>query len=427
MISGLQTIGLLAGLVAVLGSVYCLAEAFVVLRLMRLKKVRTAVLVATECGTKLLTLSPHTCANDNGQAITIFKPLYSASPGLRADLETLFSQDYGGPVQIIFGLHRDSDPAKAIVNQVREEHPHSDITVVVSPKTHGANAKISNLLNMHLHARHPIFVICDGDIAVPSDWLSTLTRTLDAPGIGLVSCLYRGVPERPLFWPIISAMGMSYSFLPNVMLAAATGLEVPCLGATIAIRQSTLAAVGGFGRFADTLADDYYLGSAVRAKGLGVALSTSLVRHNAGEKSLTEFFDHELRWARTIRMINPVGYAMSLVTHNVGVAALGVLFGPTEFGFAVLASAVGSRIALQWVIDKSFACWSGPICLLPIRDLLSCAVFILSFLSRKVRWGERVFDARPRCDSNLESAAAAVSQPNLETAVPFAKGSVPNL
>ncbi len=386
-----QTLAMLASFVGVLGSLYCLAEAFTVHRLMRLKGFRTASLVATESGTKLLTLPAHSCANDNSPAVSIFKPLRKATPDLRRDIETLFAQNYTGATEIIFGLHSESDPAKEIVDQLKEQH--SNIKVVVNPESHGTNSKITNLLNIVPYARHPIFVICDGDTAVPPNWLSNLIRTLEAPGIGLVSCVYSGTPERPLFWPMMSAMGMSYSFLPNVVLAAATGLEAPCLGATMAIRQSTLAEVGGFERFADALADDYELGRAVRAEGYSVALLMSVVRHNAGEKQISDFFTHELRWARTIRMINPIGYALSAITHNVGFAALGVIASPTAVALTILAFAIGARIVLQHVIDRAFACWSGPAWLLPLRDLLSFLVFSLSFMSRKVRWGGRVFHA----------------------------------
>jgi ceramide glucosyltransferase len=386
-----QTITMLTSFIGVLGTLYCLAEAFTLHRLMRLKSVRTPSLVATESGTRLLILPAHSCANDNSPAVTIFKPLGKATPELRRDIETLFAQDYTGLFEVIFGLHSESDPAREIVDQLRERHPN--IKVVVSPKNHGANAKVTNLLNMVPFARYPIFVICDGDTAVPPDWLSTLIRALEAPGIGLVSCLYSGVPERPLLWPIMSAMGMSYSFLPNVVLAAAAGLEVPCLGATMAIQQSTLAAVGGFERFANALADDYELGRAVRAEGYSVALLMSVVRHNAGEKKISDFFAHELRWARTIRMINPIGYALSAITHGVGFALLGVIANPTAVALSILALAIGARTVLQHVVDRAFACWSGPAWLLPLRDLLSFLVFSLSFISRKVRWGDRVFHA----------------------------------
>ncbi|HWY63208.1 MAG TPA: bacteriohopanetetrol glucosamine biosynthesis glycosyltransferase HpnI [Rhizomicrobium sp.] len=387
--------GEFASFIGLLGSFYCLAEAFTVYRLMRLKGVRTTALVATASGTKLLTMPARSSTNYKSPAITILKPLHKVATELRTDLETLFAQDYTGPIQIVFGLHSESDPAKEIVDQLRGQHPSADINVVVSSKTHGANAKVTNLLNMYPFARNPILVVCDGDIAVPPNWLSTLIRTLDAPGIGLASCLYYGVPERPLFWPIMSAMGMSYSFLPNVVLAAAAGLEMPCLGATMAIRQNTLTEVGGFERFAEVLADDYELGRAVRAEGYSVALSTSVVRHNAGEKQISDFFAHELRWARTIRMINPMGYALSAITYNTGFATLGVLSGPTAFALSILAFAVGARIVLQHVVDRAFGCWSGPAWLLPLRDLVSFLLFTLSFMSRKVRWDRRVFYASP--------------------------------
>jgi len=416
--------GELATFIGAVGSLYCLAEAFTVHRLMRLKGVRTTAVVTTESGTKLLTLPVHSYTGNNMPAVTIFKPLYKAPPSLREDLETLIWQDYTGPVEIIFGLHSQSDPAKPIVDQFRKQHPFANIKVVVTSKEHGTNAKVTNLLNMVPHARHPIFVVCDGDTAVRPNWLSSLIRTLEAPGIGLTSCLYGGVPERPQFWPIMSAMGVSYSFLPNVVFAATSGLEVPCLGATIAIRQSTLAAVGGFERFASALADDYDLGRAVRAAGYGVALSTSLVYHSAGEKRISELFAHELRWARTIRMINPIGYALSAITYNVGFAALGILADRTELWLAALVFAIAARTVLQHVVDRSFACRSGPAWLLPLRDLLSFLVFALSFMSRKVRWGGRVFDAstsrpagsfRPSTPQNPRPAGAANARYSLLT------------
>jgi ceramide glucosyltransferase len=385
-----QTIAVLAGFFGILGSVYCLAEAFIIHRLMRLKGVRAASLVATQSGTKVLTVRARSGANDNSSAVTIFKPLGKATPDLRRDLETLFAQDYTGTTEIIFGLHSESDPAWETVDQLKERYPN--VKVVVSSERHGKNAKITNLLNMVPHARYPIFVICDGDTAVSPDWLSTLVRTLEAPGVGLVSCLYAGAPERPLFWPMMSAMGMSYSFLPNVVLAAATGLEAPCLGAAMAIQRRTLAEVGGFERVADALADDYELGRSVSAEGYSVALLMSVVRHSAGENQTSDFFAHELRWARTIRMINPIGYVLSAITYNVAFATLGVVANPTVIALFILAFAIGARIVLQQVVDRAFACWSGPAWLLPLRDLLSFLVFALAFVSRKVRWNGRVFD-----------------------------------
>jgi len=91
-----------------------------------------------------------------------------------------------------------------------------------------------------------------------------------------------------------------------------------------------------------------------------VALLMSVVDHSAGEKQISDFLAHELHWARTIRMINPIGYALSATTYNVGFAVLGVIANPTAVALSVLAFAIGARAVLQHLVDRAFACWSGP-------------------------------------------------------------------
>src|SRR6478736_5651747 len=47
--------------------------------------------------------------------VTILKPLHRGEPDLAENLETFFTQTYEGPVQIIFGVHDEADPAIAVV------------------------------------------------------------------------------------------------------------------------------------------------------------------------------------------------------------------------------------------------------------------------------------------------------------------------
>ena len=108
--------------------------------------------------------------------------------------------------------------------------------------------------------------------------------------------------------------------------APALGLAAPCFGSTIALKRQTLDEVGGFAAFADQLADDYEMGRAVRAKGYTLAIPAMGVGHTAAEDSVGDLFRHELRWSRTIRMVNPVGHLGSFVTHG--------------FAFALMARAV---------------------------------------------------------------------------------------
>ena len=203
-------------------------------------------------------------------AVTILKPLHQGEPDLLQNLETFFAQDYAGPVQILFGVHDEADPAIEIVRALQAKYPHSDTAIVADTALYGANAKISNLINMLPAARHDTLVLSDSDIAVGPKWLTQVTAALARPGVGIVTCLYTGEPAKDghRLWSSLAAMGTSYTFLPNAVLGTSLGLAAPCFGSTIALKRETLDEVGGFAAFADQLADDYEMGRAVRGTGL---------------------------------------------------------------------------------------------------------------------------------------------------------------
>src|ERR1051326_3875605 len=105
------------------------------------------------------------------------------------------------------------------------------------------------------------------------------------------------------------------------------GRARPCFGSTIALTTDTLARIGGFAAFAEQLADDYAMGEAVRATGVRVVISPYVVTHLCPEKRARDLFRQELRWARTIRLVDPFGFVGSVVTHAVPFAMLAVLAG----------------------------------------------------------------------------------------------------
>ena len=255
--------------------------------------------------------------------VTILKPLHLGEPGLSDNLESFFAQDYPGKVQIVFGVHDESDPAIDVVKALQARYPGRDTAIIANSALYGANAKVSNLINMFPAARHDVLVLSDSDIGVSRDWLKKVTGALEQPGIGLVTCLYTGecaVPPR--LWSTLSAMGTSYDFLPNVIVGTSLGLAQPCMGSTIALTRGVLDEIGGFAAFADYLADDYEIGRAVRAKGYATAIPALGVSHAAIEESSAELWRHELRWNRTIRLVTPLGHLGSVVTFAVPLALI---------------------------------------------------------------------------------------------------------
>ncbi len=235
-------------------------------------------------------------------------------------------------------------------------------------------------------ARHPVLVVSDSDVAVGPGYLRTLAAELAGPRVGAVTCLYRGLPSAG-FWSRLCAMAADDQFLPTTLLGLALRLARPCLGATIALTRDTLARIGGFEAVADQLADDYAIGKAVRQAGLRVVLPAMLVAHSFEEKSLSEAFRHELRWARTIFTVDPVGYIGSGFTHALPLALIGAaLRGFDALGLAAILAALVCRLFLKYRLTREFDLPNPDYALVVARDILSFFVYLASFWSARIRW-----------------------------------------
>jgi ceramide glucosyltransferase len=320
-------------------------------------------------------------------SVTVLRPLHGAEPGLEAALASALDQDYPGEVQWVFGVQDPADPAISVVERLQSSRPGRAIELVVDAAPHGANLKIANLINIAGRARREIVVLADSDIAVRPDYLRRVVGALGAPGVGVVTCPYRGEAAAPGVWARLAAMGVSYQFLPSVAVGVRLGLAKPCMGSTIALRAETLARIGGFRAFANQLADDYAIGAAVRALGLTSVVAPLIVAHHCAEGSLGELVRHELRWARTIRGVDPAGYAGSGVMHAVPLALIGVaLSAASPVSLAVL---IGALICRFWMMSQADRAAASPRVgwpLAPLRDILSLALFAASWFGRGVDW-----------------------------------------
>lgn len=304
-----------------------------------------------------------------------------------AALISFLEQDYTEPTQVIFGLHGVDDPAHALAQRLKQRFSYRDILVVADTRLHGPNHKISNVMNMMPYAKHDILVLADSDIKVRPDYLRTVVGALSRQRVGAVSCFYGGEGATTV-WSRLAAMGVSYRFLPNALVGVASRLAHPCFGSTIALRRETLAAIGGFESFVYFLADDFEIGRAVRAQGLAVAFPQMVVRHACTEKSFSELARHEMRWARTVRTVEPLGYMGTLITYGLPLGLIGAaLQGFSVAALSVLAVVLAAQSFLKWRIDRLAGASAGPLWLLPARDIFSFGIFIGSLFGNEVNWG----------------------------------------
>jgi ceramide glucosyltransferase len=328
--------------------------------------------------------------------VTVLKPLCGADPGLEQALATVVAQDYPGRIQVVFGLQDAGDPALAVVQRLQHDHPKADVTVVVDSRMHGSNRKVSNLINMMTAAEGDIVVLADSDIFVTPDYLRRVVAPLADPAVGVVTCAYTGRPLAGL-WSELAAMQISYQFLPSIAVGLALGLAHPCMGSTIALRRDVLQEIGGFAAFKDILADDYAIGEAVRRTGRQSRVSDLLVTHGCAEANARALLAHELRWARTIRGIDPAGFFGSVVTHAVvwGLIATALLHG-AQIAVAGLAVAVVVRLWMMRQVANVSAAGPWRWWLMPGRDILSFAIYLGSFFVRVVEWRGARFRVDPR-------------------------------
>ncbi len=331
-------------------------------------------------------------------AITVLKPLHGAEPLLEQALETLFRQDYR-QFQIVFGVQSPLDPAIAVVERLAARFPDADTALVADGRLHGRNRKVGNLINMLPAARHDVLVIADSDVHVAPDYLARIADALAAPGVGLVTTLYAGLPATATLAGRLGATAITHGFLPGALMARALGRQ-DCLGATMALTRETLGAIGGLAVLVHHLADDHVLGRLVMARGLRVALAPTVPATTVPETGFGELYRHELRWSRTILSLAPSGFAMSVVQYPLLWAMLAAaLSGGSDWAAALLLSTWVARAAAGRGIDRLLGLAQdglasrAPVWLLPLRDIMSVAVMLASYASDEVEWRGQVLRA----------------------------------
>jgi ceramide glucosyltransferase len=338
--------------------------------------------------------APRTTGND-WPSVAVLKPLCGLEPDLDANLRSFCRQTYPR-FEVIMGARDGADDALAVARRAAAEAgPH--VRVAVGGPSLGPNQKVNTLAHLGAQTSAEIVVIADSDIRVDPGYLAAIVEPLADPTVGVVTCIYRGVPTETV-WSRLGALAINEWFLPSVLVSRSLGSEAYCSGSTIAMRREVLDAIGGFRALAPLLADDHELGARIRRLGLRTVVSHYEVQSTVDESSLSALCQHELRWMRTIRTVHPLGHACSVVTYAIPMTLPIALF---AYRFPWLADlpllAVTARLALHWVVARcqptagvdgrrrATGGWSA-VWLVPIRDFLSFGLWAASFANRRVVW-----------------------------------------
>lgn len=339
--------------------------------------------------------------------VSILKPLKGADPEMYQALRSHCLQNYA-EYEILFGVTDPEDPAAAAVHKLMAEFPQQKMRLIMCGKRLGPNGKISSLAQLAPQAKYEFLLVNDSDIRVEPDYLQTVMHELSRSGVGLATCLYRGLPGGTLPSEL-EALGISTDFMPGVLVSREIegGLSFG-LGSTLAVRRRELDAMGRFESIVEYLADDYELGNRIAKQGFEIALSRSVVETHLPDYDWRAFFAHQLRWARTIRASRPAGYAGLLLTFTVPWATASLLVRPSAGTVALLGVALAARFLMAWMAAAKVLqdrqsrklLW-----LLPARDFVAAFVWFAGLFGRKILWRGESFRLE---DGKLKPASTPI-------------------
>ena len=316
--------------------------------------------------------------------VSILKPIRGLDPHFYEAIRSHAVLDYP-EYEVLFGVADPHDEAVPAIQRLIAEFPGRRIRLIHGT-TPAANLKVGVLAGLAREARYPVLVMNDSDIEVPLDYLRRLVAPLENPGIGIVTCLFRGEADH---WPgRFEAIGIATNFMPSALVAPLVGVNEFGLGATLAFRAETLRAIGGFEALADYLADDYQLARHITRLGLRAFMAKVVIVTHLGDDTWRGLWQHQLRWARTIRLCRGGGYMGLPVTHT-GLWALAAALA----GYWWLAlTLVALRVLTGVLVGRGIV--HSPIALkhfylIPLWDIWAFGLWLAGLFGKEVVWRNR--------------------------------------
>jgi ceramide glucosyltransferase len=352
---------------------------------------------------------------DSGFAppISILKPLKGCDDTSADSLRSWFNQNYSGPVQFLFGVADAGDPVCEIARRLITENPNRDAQLVICENLDGANAKVAKLVQLEKLAKHDLILVSDADVRVPPDFLANFVAPLRDAKVGLVNCFYR------LANPVTDAMqweavAINADFWSQVLQSQTLKPLDFALGAVMLARREAIAKIGGFKSLSDCLADDYQLGRRIAEQNYRIALCPIVVECWHAPMNWREVWRHQLRWARTIRVCQPMPYFFSILSNatlwpllwlgfslaaskNICVPLVAIVCLLIRIALAKnlqrrLTGARAARTRVTTVLAHAGeppALRLAPFWLVPVKDLLQTTIWFGAFAGNTVEWRGR--------------------------------------
>jgi ceramide glucosyltransferase len=326
-------------------------------------------------------------------AVSLLKPVRGVDLGSYENFASFCTQEYP-EYEILFGVADLADPAVPLIRRLIAEFPERRIRLLAGSEELGTNRKVNKLARLAREAQHDVLALTDGDVRVGPAYLREVVAPFADQKVGAVTSFYRGIAEKNL-GAELEAVGAASDFFAGVLVANWMEGITFALGASIVSTKKWVAGIGGFAAIADMHSDDYELGHRIAKAGGKVLLSREAVWTMYPAQTARGFWQHQVRWARTVRLCRPLSFAGLIFTHGLPWAVLAALIAPAPWiAAAYLLAYLVLRLTMAWTVGV----WGvrddvlrRKLWLVPLRDAIYFVVWLASFGSNRIHWGGEEF------------------------------------
>jgi ceramide glucosyltransferase len=320
--------------------------------------------------------------------VTVLKPVHGLEKNQRENLRSTCLQDYP-EYQVVFSVQEANDAAIPLLNDLQREFGADRVAVAIENIRAGANGKINNMIGGLRQARYETLVISDSDVLLKPDYLKTIVAPLSDPSVGCACTLYKAA-GADTWYEKMELLTLNADFITNVLFAYISGASKFCLGASAALRRSTLDQIGGLEALSDYLVEDYEMGRRIGLLGKKVAIVPSFVDTIVDLKNPSQWWNHQVYWDQNTRAARPIAFFATALIRSVPFA---LLYAIVRMGDRIGLGALAGACAIRMLSAAMILGWGlrdreglRSLGLLVFRDISALATWLLAFTKRTTIW-----------------------------------------
>ena len=322
----------------------------------------------------------------NYPPVSLVRPLCGIDNYAVETLRSTFDLDYPH-CEILFCVANTADPVVPLVEGLIAAYPTVAARLLIGDDRVSANPKLNNVVKGWRAASHDWIVIADSNVLMPRDYIQRLFASWRAD-TGLVASPPIGSHPRGFWAEIECAFLNTYQARWQYIVDSfGSGFAQ---GKTMLWRRADLQRAGGIEALGKEVAEDAAATKIVRGAGLKVRLVDRPLAQPLGQRTASEVWNRQLRWARLRRASFFIYFLPEILSGGVLPMTCAAILAPA-FGWPVLLFILA--FALLWYgSEMALAAASGwHVSLLHplyglIRDLMLPALFVAALRGNNFIW-----------------------------------------